>query len=1068
METAWFCLVAVMLTMYVVLDGFDLGAGIAHLFVARTDPERRAVLGSIGPVWDGNEVWLLAAGGTMHFAFPALPASSFSGFYLAVTIILWLLILRGISIEFRNHVRSLVWQPLWDAVFAAASALLALFFGAALGNVVRGVPLDPSGEFFLPLWTDFGAGQAAGILDWYTLLIAAAALVTLAVHGSLWVALRTGGEIESRARRIAAGGWWALVALVIVITWASFRMQPHLGESYRARPWGHVFPLLAAAGLAGIQVMNRAGKELRAFLCSCLFIIGMLTSAAFGLYPFLLPSISDPSRGLTVYNAAAPLYGLQAGLMWFIPGMILVGGYFIYNYRGLSSKVVTLPLLLVAMCLAASAQPPRVCEVRHDGAGLATAAIARAVAQCAARGGGTVYLPPGTYLSGTVHLRDNITLWLDAGATLRGTPDLAQYPAPAGAGWKTSWYSALVLAESARNVAVMGRGVIDGNRVFNPRGEERMRGPHALAFYDCRNVTVRDVSFLDAANYAVIVRSTEGLNIDGIQVRGGWDGINMHDTRNATISNCRLHTGDDSLAGAYWENVTVTNSILNSAANAIRAGGRNVLISNCLIYGPGESQHLTSLRHSTEAGFQILPHRPPDPRAPPKYVAPGPIDNMVLSNITMIGVRTPVYIAYSADAPYSKGSLGVGRIEFNNLTVRDAGRTPFYVSAPPGDPARSIVVRNARLSFAGGAAESHAAQQGFSPFSVLPSYAFYCRNVEAMELHDVRVTYRETDTRGALFADRVATLELDRFYAAREPGAAPSVQATGLKRISIDGRASAAATARVTGLDLPMAPVAAGDPFSVAATIENTGPDGMANVTLKLGPTIIERSVFLTAGDTASVRFLNLRHGTPGEIDVEAGKQKRKLRVLPPAAGETVRAPYLTFQNVDAQLRQLDHGFYIRAAGDYPVMQYGDQYGAIYLPGVLGAAGTVIVRLENPDLRGSWVGRAGIMVRAGIGAPGKPGAYVTLASSPSCGASLEWDGAAAGRLDQHTPVDGYTRWPHWLKLERRGARFTGYWSPDGAHWEKTGEAEIIGAADTLDAGMFAFRSSARFTDFRVE
>src|SRR5664280_2475398 len=145
METVWFCLVAVMIAMYVVLDGFDLGAGAVHLFVARTDAERRAVLRSIGPVWDGNEVWLLAGGGTLYFAFPALYASSFSGFYLPLMIVLWLLILRGTSIEFRNHMQRLVWQPLWDAVFAAASALLAIFFGAALGNVVRGVPLDRAG-----------------------------------------------------------------------------------------------------------------------------------------------------------------------------------------------------------------------------------------------------------------------------------------------------------------------------------------------------------------------------------------------------------------------------------------------------------------------------------------------------------------------------------------------------------------------------------------------------------------------------------------------------------------------------------------------------------------------------------------------------------------------------------------------------------------------------------------------------------------------------------------------------------------------------------------------------------
>ncbi|HAX42795.1 MAG TPA: cytochrome d ubiquinol oxidase subunit II, partial [Solibacterales bacterium] len=154
----WFCIVAVMIAMYVVLDGFDLGAGIVHLGVARNEDERRMVLKSIGPVWDGNEVWLLAGGGALYFAFPALYASSFSGFYLPLMIVLWLLILRGISVEFRNHIDNRIWKPLWDTVFCFSSALLAIFFGAALGNVVRGVPLNANGDFFLPLWTNFQPG----------------------------------------------------------------------------------------------------------------------------------------------------------------------------------------------------------------------------------------------------------------------------------------------------------------------------------------------------------------------------------------------------------------------------------------------------------------------------------------------------------------------------------------------------------------------------------------------------------------------------------------------------------------------------------------------------------------------------------------------------------------------------------------------------------------------------------------------------------------------------------------------------------------------------------------------
>ncbi len=185
MGTIWFWLVAIMITIYVLLDGFDLGAGAIHLLAAKTDEERRQVLASIGPVWDGNEVWLLAAGGTLYFAFPALYASAFSGFYLPLMIVLWLLILRGASIEFRNHIQSAVWDPLWDFLFCTSSLLLAVFFGAALGNVVRGVPLDASGYFFEPLWTNFRLDDETGILDWYTILVGVLALLALMMHGGL-------------------------------------------------------------------------------------------------------------------------------------------------------------------------------------------------------------------------------------------------------------------------------------------------------------------------------------------------------------------------------------------------------------------------------------------------------------------------------------------------------------------------------------------------------------------------------------------------------------------------------------------------------------------------------------------------------------------------------------------------------------------------------------------------------------------------------------------------------------------------------------------------------------------
>jgi hypothetical protein len=206
MGTLWFWLVALMIAAYVLLDGFDLGAGAVHLFVAKTDEERKQVIASIGSVWNGNEVWLIATGGTLYFAFPALYASGFSGFYLPLMIVLWLLILRGISIEFRDHIRSAVWDPFWDFLFCASSLLLCVFFGAALGNVVRGVPLDASGYFFEPLWTNFRLGERIGILDWYTILVGLLALAALVVHGALWVVLKTTGPVRDRSVELVGGG----------------------------------------------------------------------------------------------------------------------------------------------------------------------------------------------------------------------------------------------------------------------------------------------------------------------------------------------------------------------------------------------------------------------------------------------------------------------------------------------------------------------------------------------------------------------------------------------------------------------------------------------------------------------------------------------------------------------------------------------------------------------------------------------------------------------------------------------------------------------------------------------
>jgi cytochrome d ubiquinol oxidase subunit II len=339
MGTIWFCLVAIMLAGYVVLDGFDIGAGILHLWIARTEAERRTVLRSIGSVWDGNEVWLVAGGGTLYFAFPALYAASFSGFYLPLMMVLWLLILRGISIEFRSHVGGRIWPVFWDGTFALASISLAIFFGAALGNVVRGVPLDASGGFFEPLWTNFLPAGNTGILDWYTILIGVAALAVLGLHGAAWIAYKTEAALNERARRCASLLWWLVAALTIAVTVASFQLLPQLLQSFRLRPWGFAFPIVALGGLAGIKWYVRARREGAAFAASCAYIVGMLTSVAFSLYPNVLPASTNPLFGLTIANSKAADYGLKIGLIWWIIGMALATGYTVHAYRNISGKV---------------------------------------------------------------------------------------------------------------------------------------------------------------------------------------------------------------------------------------------------------------------------------------------------------------------------------------------------------------------------------------------------------------------------------------------------------------------------------------------------------------------------------------------------------------------------------------------------------------------------------------------------------------------------------------------------------------------------------------------------------
>jgi cytochrome d ubiquinol oxidase subunit II len=340
MGSIWYWIVAVMVTTYVVLDGFDIGAGAIYLIAAKESFERRKILRAIGPVWDGNEVWLLAAGGTLYFAFPQLYASSFSGFYLPLMMVLWLLMLRAMGIEFRAHIDHPVWQQFFDVVFSLSSILLAIFFGAALGNVIRGVPLDASGYFFEPLWTNFKLGPKTGILDWYTVLTGVVALVTLTVHGAHYVAVKTDEDLARRARGIALLLWPVQFCLTIVSLIATYLIRPDVMANYKHHPIGILVPVIVVASLAVMiwATPKGAAKEKTAFLASTFYIVGMLVGAAFALYPVVLPA-RDPQYSLTIANSSAGEHGLAVGFVWWTLGAVLSVAYFVFVYRMFRGKV---------------------------------------------------------------------------------------------------------------------------------------------------------------------------------------------------------------------------------------------------------------------------------------------------------------------------------------------------------------------------------------------------------------------------------------------------------------------------------------------------------------------------------------------------------------------------------------------------------------------------------------------------------------------------------------------------------------------------------------------------------
>jgi cytochrome d ubiquinol oxidase subunit II len=324
MPTVWFCFLALMVTMYVVLDGFDLGVGALHLFLAKTEEEREEATAAIGPVWNGNEVWLIAGGGVLFLAFPTAYASAFSGLYFGLIIVLWLLVGRGLALELRHQIDNPLWRAACDVVFSLSSATLALVFGVALGNVVRGVPLHPNHFFHLPLFQ---------ILNWYALLIGVFGLTVLVGHGANFLSFRGTGGLAERARRLAPRMALLNAVLFLALIWPTYAVRDEMLTNLTDHPWRLIFPALAVGALVAMLVYQRAGEWLRAFFASGLFIVGLLTTMAAGLYPNILPAHDDRPFGLTVDNAASGHHSLVIAAVWWPLGMVLAAVYFVFAYR---------------------------------------------------------------------------------------------------------------------------------------------------------------------------------------------------------------------------------------------------------------------------------------------------------------------------------------------------------------------------------------------------------------------------------------------------------------------------------------------------------------------------------------------------------------------------------------------------------------------------------------------------------------------------------------------------------------------------------------------------------------
>ena len=330
LNTMWFLLVGVLIIGYAILDGFDLVVGVLHLF-ARTDGERRIHLNAIGPVWDGNEVWLLTGGGALFAAFPIVYATVFSGFYIAFMLLLAALIFRAVSLEFRSKVDSSRWKEFWDWAFGIGSLLPAVLFGVAFGNILRGVPIDAQ-----HMWK----GSFLGLLNPYAVLIGLLSLCLFTMHGAIYLSMKTDGKLRDRVAAWIPKSWMATMGLYLLATIATIFVSPFLFAGMMKNPLFWALFLLLLAGAMFIPVAAKAQRYGRAFIASSLTIACMIGLSAMSLFPRLVPSITDLNNSLTIYNASSSQTTLTTMLVIALIGMPLVILYTVVIYRVFRGKVV--------------------------------------------------------------------------------------------------------------------------------------------------------------------------------------------------------------------------------------------------------------------------------------------------------------------------------------------------------------------------------------------------------------------------------------------------------------------------------------------------------------------------------------------------------------------------------------------------------------------------------------------------------------------------------------------------------------------------------------------------------